>query len=216
MRPSFAAIARIAGRQHGRVSRDQLLEAGVNGDRIKRWRADGLLHAVHVGVYAVGHTAPALLADLMAAVLAGGVGAVVSHWSAGHALRILALRPRRPHITVPTTAGNKRAGIVVHRVKALDPADTMLLHGVAMTTVARVLLDLAPRLSETEVSRACHEAWVRYSGAAQGDSVAYGVLALVITGSLIVGRTGLPNSWGANALASDLDVARTRVRVANV
>jgi hypothetical protein len=199
MHPSFDTIARIAGRQHGRVSRDQLIAAGVNGDRIKRWRADGLLHAVHVGVYAVGHTAPALLADLMAAVLAGGVGAVVSHWSAAHALRILSRRPLRPQITVPTTAGRARAGIVLHRVRALHPADTMLLHGVPITTVARVLLDLAPRLAASELSRACHEAWVRY-----GTTPAQ-IEACIARNPTKKGATKLRRAVGADVTLSDLE-----------
>jgi hypothetical protein len=159
MRPS---IARIAGRQHGRVSHAQLVAAGIDRDRIKRWRADGRLHLVHVGVYAVGHLAPSLLSDLMAAALAGGEEAGVSHASAGHAMRIVSVRPARPEITVPTTAGRTRAGIVVHRVSGLHPADVFRFHGIPMTTVPRVLLDLSPRLSLVHLTRACHEAWVHH------------------------------------------------------
>ncbi len=162
MRPSFDTIARIAGRQHGRISHSQLVAAGVDRERIKRWRADGRLQLVHVGVHAVGHTAPSLLGDLMAAALAGGDGSAVSHGSAGHAVRILSLRPARPEITVATTAGRTRAGLVLHRVQVLHPADVMRLHGIPMTTVPRILLDVAPRLSLVELTRACHEAWIRH------------------------------------------------------
>ena len=162
MRTSFDTIARIASRQHGRISHAQLVAAGVGRDRIKRWCVGGLLRRVHLGVYAFGHTAPSRGADLMAAVLACGEGAVVSHASAGHALGILAAPPAWPEVTVPTTAGRRRPRIRVHRVRAIDPRDVMTRGGVPMTIVARVLLDLAPRLTPAALTRACHEAWIRH------------------------------------------------------
>jgi hypothetical protein len=162
MRTSFDTIARIAGRQHGRISHAQLVAAGVGRDRIKRWCAGGLLRRVHLGVYAVGHTAPSLHADLMAAVLACGAGAVVSHRSAGHALGIVAARPPWPEVTVPTTAGRGRPGLRIHRVRALDVRDVASPFGIPMTVQARVLLDLAPGLPPPALTRACHEAWIRH------------------------------------------------------
>jgi hypothetical protein len=162
MRTSFHTIARIAGRQHGRISHAQLVAAGVSRDRIKRWCAGGLLRRVHLGVYAFGHAAPSLRADLMAAVLAGGEGAVVSHASAAHAFGLLAAPPSWPEVTVPTTAGRGRPCILVHRVRAIDPRDVTARAGVPMTVVARVLLDLSPRLAPASLTRACHEAWIRY------------------------------------------------------
>ncbi|CAA9483426.1 MAG: hypothetical protein AVDCRST_MAG67-1101 [uncultured Solirubrobacteraceae bacterium] len=158
----FYAVARIAGQQHGRISHAQLVAAGIDRERIKRWRADGRLRPVHVGVYAVGHTAPSLLADLMAAALAAGAGAAVSHGSAGHAMRIVSVHVGQLEVTVPTTSGRERRGLVVHRVRQLHPADVTRLHGVAITTVPRILLDMAPRLSRADLTRACHEAWIRH------------------------------------------------------
>lgn len=162
MHTSFDTIGRIASRQHGRISHAQLVAAGVGRDRIKRWCAGGLLRRVHLGVYAYGHTAPSLHADLMAAVLACGAGAVVSHASAGHALGILPARPPWPEVTAPTTAGRRRPRIRVHRVRAIDPRDVTTHAGVPMTIVPRVLLDVAPRLAPAVLTRACHEAWVRH------------------------------------------------------
>jgi hypothetical protein len=162
MPTSFDTIARIAGRQHGRISHAQLVAAGVGRDRIKRWRAGGLLRRAHVGVYAFGHAAPSPRADLMAAVLACGSGAVVSHASAAHAFGIRPAPPAWPEVTVPTTAGRCRPRIVVHRVRAIDPRDVTVRAGVPTTIVARVLLDLSPRLAPAALTRACHEAWVRY------------------------------------------------------
>jgi hypothetical protein len=199
MRPSFDTIARIAGGQHGRISHAQLVAAGIDREQVKRWRADRRLHPVHVGVYAVGHVAPSLLGDLMAAALAGGDGAVVSHGSCGHALRILRVRPPRPEITVPTTTGRTRAGLVVHRVRALHPDDTMRFHGIPFTNPARLLLDVAPRLSHEELTRACHEAWIRY-GTTPAD-----VEACIARNPTKKGARKLRRALGSDVLLSDLE-----------
>ena len=101
-------------------------------------------------------------ADYMAAVLASGEGAAPSHAAAGHLLQVI---PRKrapaPEVTVPTTAGRARPGITVHRVRALPVLDVSTVDGMRVTTVPRVLLDMAPRLSSAELTRACHEAWIR-------------------------------------------------------
>jgi hypothetical protein len=115
---------------------------------------------VHVGVYAVGHQAPSVDGEYLAAVLACGEGAVLSHRAAAHKLRLLPGRAPLAEITVPTTAGRRRPGIVVHRVKTLPPLDASKLDGIPITTVPRILLDLAPSTSAQDLTRACHEAWV--------------------------------------------------------
>ncbi|MEA2137395.1 MAG: hypothetical protein QOG56_545 [Solirubrobacteraceae bacterium] len=162
MRPYVDTIAAIAARQHGRIAHAQLLAAGLDRDRIKRWCRDGRLRRVHREVYALGHTAPSELADVVAAVLACGAGAAASHRSAAHMLVLLPVQPRRPEVTVPTTAGRDRPGIVVHRVANLDPRDVKRVHRIPTTTPARTLLDLTPSLAPHELGRACHEAWVRH------------------------------------------------------
>ena len=161
METLFDRVARVAERQHGRISHAQLLAAGIDRDRIKRWRADGRLRPVHRMVYALGHTSPSLRADLMAAVLACGTGAVASHGSAGHLLGLLPAAPARPEVSVRTPGGRRQRRIVIHRGQLLDPRDAMLLEGIPVTTPARALLDLAPRLRLDELTRACHEAWIR-------------------------------------------------------
>jgi hypothetical protein len=162
MSANFARTVWLADRQHGRVAWWQLVAAGVDPDTIKRWVRDGRLRPVHHGVYAVGHRAPSLLGDLSAAVLACGAGAAVSHRSAAHLLGLVKARPRRIEVTVPTTAGRARPGIVVHRVRHLPALDTAKLHGISVTTPARTLLDLAPKLVAAELTKVAHEAWVRH------------------------------------------------------
>ncbi len=152
----------MAARQHGRVSREQLRALGVDRNRVARWLRDGRLRRVHQGVYAVGHAAPSLRGDYMAAVLACGDGAALSHHADAHLLGLLRGAPPPPEVTLPTTGARRHPGIVIHRVKALHPLDVAVLDAIPITTVPRVLLDLAPRLSSSALARACHEAWIRH------------------------------------------------------
>jgi len=158
----FDAVACIATRQHGRISHAQMLAVGVDRDRIKRWSADGRLRLVHREVYAVGHNAPAALAELMAAVLACGDEAVASHRSTLHARGVLRERPPRPEVSVASRSGRRQPCIVVHRVVSLPRADTTSYQRIPMTTVPRALLDVAPSLSPSALCQACHEAWIRH------------------------------------------------------
>ena len=162
MGSKFATTARLAARQHGRVGWRQLVGAGIDRHQIQRWLEDGRLCVVHRGVYAVGHTAPSLLSAYMAAVLAAGAGAVLSHRAAAHLLKLVRGVPPRPEVTVPTTAHRRRPGIVIHRVRALHPRDVCVVDAIRMTTVPRVLLDLAPATKPADLARACHEAWVHH------------------------------------------------------
>lgn len=164
MHPEFAIASRIAAGDHGRVTRRRLLAEGIGAEQIKRWVGDGRLHVVHRGVYAVGHIAPSMHGDYAAAVLAGGSGAQLSHAPGAHVFKLTrGKRPPPPEITVPTTAHRRRPGIVIHRVKALHPYDVTVHEGIPITSVPRVLLDMAPRLSPAKLGRACHEAWVHHN-----------------------------------------------------
>ncbi|HSI81324.1 MAG TPA: hypothetical protein VK919_11820, partial [Solirubrobacterales bacterium] len=92
----------------------------------------------------------------MAAVLAGGPGAVLSHQSAGIHWAVLRPFPSLPHIT---TAGKKRRRDGLHNHTAILPADETRIHdGIPVTTVARTLLDLAAVLDRHRLERAVAEA----------------------------------------------------------
>lgn len=154
-------IAKVADRQHGRITIEQLRRAGVNGDRITRWLAEGRLRRVHQGVYALGHLAPSTLGDYMAAVLAGGEAVCLSHAPAAYVCKIIRGTPPPPEITIPPHACRRRPGITIHRA-ALQRGDVFEVDGIPVTSIPRVLLDLAPRLASHELTRACHEAWVHH------------------------------------------------------
>jgi very-short-patch-repair endonuclease len=152
-------IARIAGRQEGVVARRQLLAAGLSSKQIARRLENGELLPEFPGVYRVGHRAPSVKARYVAAVLACGEGAVLSGRAAGHLLGLLRGPAPPPEVTTPTERRVK--GIATSR-RRLPPDETMERDGVPVTTVPRTLLDLAAHLPPDDLSRACHEAGVKY------------------------------------------------------
>jgi very-short-patch-repair endonuclease len=151
-------IALLAEQQHGVVAMRDLLAIGVTRKAAESRLKRGRLHRIHRGVYAVGHR---ILTDdgwRMAAVLAAGPGAVLSHHSAAElwALRWMA---RRRHIV--TVARHVRVpGIEAHR--GLLPADEITtVRGIPVTTVPRTILDLAVSSKEDQVARLINEAEVK-------------------------------------------------------
>jgi very-short-patch-repair endonuclease len=156
------AIACIAANQHGVVSVDQLRVLGLNLDAISYRVRVGRLHRIHRGVYAVGHPRLSNEGRWMAAVLACGPGAVLSHRSAAALWRLLPAQPRFPDVTVRGHGGRKRReGIRVHRSISLRPAQTTLRMGIPVTTPARTLADLRRCAAPDELSKARRQAELR-------------------------------------------------------
>jgi len=149
-------IAALAAKQWGVVSRHQLLEAGLSRAMVgERYRA-GRLIPLHRGVYAVGHRRLRREGYWMAAVLAVGPGAALSHREAA---ALHGFRPsNRPRIDVSAPAGRTVPGIEVHRVRRLDPADITTVNGIPVTTVARTLVDLADVVNAESLAKALNEA----------------------------------------------------------
>jgi very-short-patch-repair endonuclease len=151
--------AGIASRQHGVVSVRQLHAAGLGKDAIRSRVRGGRLHRVFRGVYAVGHAGLGNEGRWMAAVLACGERAVLSHRSAAELWRLIDPVEGPIHVTVPVAGGrSRRAGIRIHRIPSLTHAATTRRHGIAVTTPARTLSDLRRVLSPSEVRRAIRQA----------------------------------------------------------
>ena len=151
--PWEGRIGRLAERQHGVVSNAQLRAIGLNREAVRHRVGRGYLHPVHHGVFAVGHRAVTLHGRYMAAVLAGGPHAALSHRSAAD-LWELRIGSGRISITVPHPRAALPKTLRVHRSRMLLPADVTELHGIRVTTVARTLLDLAGVASTRELARA--------------------------------------------------------------
>jgi hypothetical protein len=151
-------IGDLAGGQHGIVARWQLLELGLSGDAIDGRLRAARLHPLHRAVYAVGHKAAKREARWMAAVLAGGPGAVLSHRAAGANWGICG---RGSGAIAVTVARQRRCGqgIVFHR-SALPPDERTTHDNIPTTTVPRTLFDLAATLNPRQLERAINEAEV--------------------------------------------------------
>lgn len=155
---SDRAVAALASRQHGVLSRDQLRQLGLSVGGIEGRLERGTLHRLHRGVYAVGHPKVPLEARWMAAVLAGGPGAVLSHRTAA-ALWGVHQQSAGP---IDVTAADKRRprpGLRFHRT-ALPPDEVTVRDGIPVTSVPRTLLDLASVVAPDRLERAVHEAEV--------------------------------------------------------
>jgi len=127
-----AEIARHAARQHGVVARRQLVELGIGNRAIDHRVARGRLHVLHRGVFAVGHRVLSSEAAWMAAVLAGGDAAVLSHQSAAALWGVRQSRSGRVPVTAPRHR-RSRGRIALHQGQL--PEDEVTTHrGIPVTT----------------------------------------------------------------------------------
>lgn len=145
-------------RQHGVVSRDQLLALGFSEHAIWHRLKRGSLHPVRRGIYAVGR--PELTSDgqWMAAVLACGPTAVLSHESAAALWGIDAGTMDVIDVSVPAGIDRRPAGLAVHRRTALCPNDMTRHRAIPVTTPTCTLVDLAARVERSRLERAINEA----------------------------------------------------------
>jgi very-short-patch-repair endonuclease len=149
----------LARRQHGVVSWSQLAGAGVSARWVDLRLARGWLRRLHRGVYLVGPLETEH-SRAMAATLAAGPGALVSHYAAAV---LWGLRPPADgpiDVTVPGRKTRCRPGIRTHNGD-LHPADATLRHGIPVTSAARALLDLAATAATKDVDLALNEAHVQ-------------------------------------------------------
>jgi len=151
-------IATLATTQHGVVGLDQLRALGLRRGAIEHRIRSGRLIPIRRGVYAVGHVRLSSAGLAMAAVLALGEGAVVSHRTAAALWGIRPSSSGRVDVTVPARAGRRaRAGIAVHRPTRMPVAETTSIDAVPVTTPARTLVDLAEVLPRPGLERALEE-----------------------------------------------------------
>ena len=154
------AIARLAERQHGLVTLTQLQFLGLSRSAVAKRAREGRLTRIHRGVYAVGHGRLTLRGHWMAAVLAYGPQAVLSHRSAA---ALHGIRPdNRPKtdVTLPSRSARSRPRIDVHRSPTLEPPDLTTIDAIPCTSLARTLLDLAEVVNRRAVERAINQAEV--------------------------------------------------------
>lgn len=152
-----AVVAAVAASQHGVVARRQLIAAGLSAGAIKERTASGLLAPVHRGVYALGAPPRSRSAHFMAAVLAAGDAAAISHISAAHLHGLLPGETARTHVTTPARAG-QRPGLRVHHCEPWRPGERVEVDGIPCTSVARTLADVAATEPARRLERAVEQA----------------------------------------------------------
>jgi very-short-patch-repair endonuclease len=151
-------VEQLARRQHWIVTRAQLAKLGLTGHAID-WRiARRVLKPLHRGVFLFGHTEPPHLALETAALLAVGPKAVLSHETAAY-LHTLFPHPAKPvHVTVIGRSLASREGITIHRTATLARSDIIRHEGLAVTSLARAILDLAATRDRGELEPLVSEA----------------------------------------------------------
>ncbi len=152
-----ARVWDLVREQHGVVTRSQLLALGVGSRSIEHRIAKGRLHPLWRGVYAVGRPEVSQKGRWMAAVLACGPTALLSHGSAA-ALWSIAPVPRTRLSVVVAGVLRRRPGVQVHRRRDLGPEHRREVAGIPVTDPVSTLVDLASCAPEWRVERAISEA----------------------------------------------------------
>lgn len=152
-------IASLAERQHGVVARRQLRAVGISDDRISGRLRRRQLHPIHRGVYALGFRLATKEARWMAAALACGADAAISHRSAARLWGVLPGSSRAIEVTRPT-GWRAPAGVLIHR-EVLPNDERTVVEGIPVTTVPRTVFDFAAVASRRQVERVLNEVEVR-------------------------------------------------------
>jgi very-short-patch-repair endonuclease len=187
--PSEVAIVALAERQHALLTLPQLQLHGLGKAAVAKRAKDGRLYRVHRGVYAVGRPDLTQRGHWMAAVLACGPKALLSHRSAAALHGIRRDNRAKTDVTLPSRSARSRPTIDVHTSLTLEAADITVVDAIPCTTVARTLVDLGDvvpwrtverAVDRTEVLRvfdgkAVHEA-IKRAGPRRGAGVLRAVL----------------------------------------
>jgi very-short-patch-repair endonuclease len=148
----------LAARQHGIVTRKQLLAIGYDRGSIAHRLARGRLFPVFRGIYAVGWPALDHRRRWMAAVLAGGEDAALSHGSAAALWGIGTERPGQIDVSVPRKCELRQPGLRLRGRASMSGEDIVAHEGIPVTSPARTLVDRATEISVLELERAVNDA----------------------------------------------------------
>jgi very-short-patch-repair endonuclease len=155
-RDATKAIRELAERQHGVVAHRQLIALGLGAGLIEDRVRSGRLLPLHQGVFAVGHRRIGLHGEWMAATLACGPAAVLSH---GSALHLWGVRRSRGAIEVSRVSGHRRPhGLRLHQPRVIPPGDVTEHEGIPVTSLERALADTAGRFDDRQMERLLVEA----------------------------------------------------------
>jgi len=134
-------LARLATRQEGVASRRQLAAIGFTRNEIDNRILRRRLIAVHQGVYAVGHEALSDRGRMIAALIAAGPGAALSHRTAAYLWKLIPSLPPFVDVTLTDRVPRRRPGLHVHQAQRLD---TTIHHQLPTTTPLQTIAQLPP------------------------------------------------------------------------
>ena len=154
------ALARIAGGQKRVITSAQLADAGFTWNAIAHRLAKKRLQRLWRGVYLLGPESPGPLSLAQAALLTVGNNGVISHLWAGFLWGFLPLPDLPVDVMINTGSHRGRKEVLVHRTILTCPSDFTTRHGLAVTSPARTLLDLAALIQTHALERAVAEAQV--------------------------------------------------------
>jgi len=147
----------VAERQHGLLTRAQLMKLGLSDAQIQRRVSAGVLARVLPNVFRVVGSVPTVAQDRLAACLWVGPKAVLSHASAGALLQLEGVNTNEIHVTVPTNERRRGHGIVVHG-SVVAPHELRIVDSIPCTSAARTLLDCASALDDEVLEAATESA----------------------------------------------------------
>jgi predicted transcriptional regulator of viral defense system len=153
-------IARICQGQQGLVTLAQLEAFGLSRQGVQQRLVSGRLHRIHQGVYSLTPSVMTERGRFMAAVLACGPEAVLSHRSAAYLWRLVDSWEEPIDVTARNRRGRSPDGVAAHRDGSLQPIDKTSLYGIPCTTVARTVLDFAAVEPDWKVRQAVAQAEV--------------------------------------------------------
>jgi very-short-patch-repair endonuclease len=153
-------IARTCHGQHGLITLEQLKARGLTVQAVHERLMAGRLHRIHQRVYSLTPGVMTVRGKFMAAVLACGTGAVISHRSAAYLWGLVDVWEEPIDVTAPNRRGRSPAGVAAHRDGSLQPVDKTRVHGVPCTSLARTLLDFAGRAPDWELRKVVAQAEV--------------------------------------------------------
>ena len=148
----------LSRKQNGAIHRDQLRRLGITRDAVRARVARGRLVFAFPGAYIVGDPKLMPLALPAAALLSLGSTACLSHRSAAAVWGLVPADPNPIDVTVVARNPRPRAGIRLHRVGQLHPADVTTRSNLRVTSLARTLIDFAAQATSDELSHAFGEA----------------------------------------------------------
>jgi very-short-patch-repair endonuclease len=148
----------LAARQYGVISREQLRNLGFSDGAVTYATSTGRLHRVFRGTYSLGRRGVGERGRSMAASLACGGGAVISHRSAAALFGLLDKGPVVVDVIAPGDRGRGIDGIRFHRVRPPRAGEVTKIDGIPCTTIARTLVDLAGMVGDRTLSSAFERA----------------------------------------------------------